>query len=587
MLSSTSSTLNPSALFKKAKELIKVSLSQSVEMAATAQVQAEEEGAHILNCDVLFFLAKTFRKQGKPFESIGYLNKAYRVLNAQFPHDHIRLSNIYREYGVLYADDFNDHFTGLEYCFKSLSLNNPANTGVLHNNIGCQYVYVGQYEKARTYLDKAKAICIDTKDHISLCYVYENFGELYYKEGDFENAIVFYKKGLDVCDQAAEHSPESKLDVDYIRSYTLIGLVKSYFKAQQYEQIAELTNQIYRISESSHLHGCWSEAAMLEGRLLLHNNQIEEFKELFDKGMQYCVEHKLYDDKKLWLTKMIDLCERIGEYKTALSYSKELLKSAEDDSKEENAVNVAKVLENKEMEILLLENRNRNTQLKKEQVEQFAFIIAHDLKTPLSNISNFVGLFSSRFGEKIDPENRAYLNYVIENAKKMHEMLDDLLGYTDVITTQNKEATDVNDLLDSICYKHKDRIAEKSGQIKYEALPEAYMGRTHLATVFQHLILNAIKFSKKGLPSRVEIKGEVQNDNCVYQIIDNGIGIRQEYHEQIFNLFKQLDKVNYKGTGMGLAICKKIVNTYGGKIKLYSNDMGGTTFEFSIPIVEQ
>lgn len=582
MQTSKSTLLNATELFERAKSAQEVSVTESLIMATSAMVQAEEDANYILHCDVLFFIAQTYRRQGRAFEGIEHLNKAYRILNKHFRHDNIRLSNIYREFGCLYADNFNDPITALDYSFKSLGLKNPENECPLYNNIASQYVSIEQYDKALNYLKKAEEIGKRDEDLHMLGFIYENYGALYHEQKKYKEAIIFYNLGIDTCLLDYERS-ESRTKVNFIFCYTLIGLAQTYLKTGQLDLVPDLIHKAEVRATNSNLHGCRSLAALLKGELLLLNKEINNFRALFEQSIQFCVEHQLNDEKKKWLTKMVEVCEDSGDYKAALTHSKTLLKSYTDEKSKMKSANVARVLENKEMEILVLENRNRDMQLKKEQIEQFAYIVAHDLKTPLSNISNFISLFISKYDKKIDEENQNYLNVVVDNSKRMHEMLDALLKYIDLIVVTEQSSCNVNLLLAEICIKHREAIAQKNCQIEYTNLPDAPMSKKHLSTILEHLIKNALKFSRTDRTPHIKIQVKENPSDFTFEVIDNGIGIKTEYHEQVFQLFKQLDKTNYTGTGMGLAICKKIINTYGGEISISNNDWGGCSFVFMVP----
>ncbi len=582
MQTSNSTLVSAKELFEQAKREKEVSVKEAIITASSAMVQAEEEADHILHCDILFFIARTYRTQGKAFESIEHLNKAYRLLNKHFRHDNIRLSNIYREFGCLYADNFNDNITALDYSFKSLSLNNPANTCPLHSNIACQYVAIEQYDKALSYLAKAEEIGKATEDLHTLGFVYENYGALYFQQKKYKESITYYKLGIETCLAAYEHS-ESPMEINFIYSYTMIGLAQTYLKSGNQSLVPDLIDEIERRASSSNLHGCLSQVGLLRGDLLLNNREINGFKKLFEQGVQFCTEHQLNDEKRKWLAKMIEVCEESGDYKAALTHSKTLMKYSTNDKSKIKSANVSRVLENKEMEILVLEDRNRDMQLKKEQIEQFAYIVAHDLKTPLSNISNFTGLFANNYVDKIDKENQVYLNVVIENSKKMHEMLDALLKYVDVVVVNGKSVCNVNLLLAEVCFKHRKAIEENNCTITYNELPQVPINKNHLKTILEHLIKNAIKFSRTNRDCKIQINIVEDKKEFTFEVIDNGIGIKEEYHDQVFQLFKQLDKTKRTGTGMGLAICKKIINTYGGEISISSNEFEGTTFVFTVP----
>jgi len=458
---------------------------------------------------------------------------------------------------------------------------------ILYNNIGCQYVLLKDYDKAFYYLLKGKEFCIEQKDYRLLSFIYENFGQMYLQEKKKEEAIVSYTAGIEAAEQAKDQLCDAQ-ELEYIRCYNLLGLAKVYLEADELSEIPKFIQEVYDRSTAMKLRSCWSEAAIIEGSMFLKQQEEEAFITLFEKASVFCTEHALHSDQVVWLRKMIDLCESQHKYKEALDYSKRLIANKADRELKTKAVNITKVLENKEMEILALENRNREMQLQRDQLEQLAYIVAHDLKTPLSNISNFIGLFSKQYGDKVDEENKYYLDFVESNSKQLHLMLDELLRYMTVRKIK-KEASycDVENLITKISKKYEQEISVRQGVIEYEALPKVKMHRNHLEMILDRMIGNGVKFSKKDQPFKMSIEIKDNSEEYQFLISDNGIGIKEEYREKIFDLFKRLDKINYKGLGVGLAICKKVINIYGGKIEVSRNDWGGTTFKFNIPKVER
>lgn len=574
--------LSPQALFDRGKALINDS-DEGLALVVEARRQAEAAGLYQLFCEISIFLSRTFRFQGKKFESIGQLNKAYRVLNQHIPNDQTTLALIYKEYGGIYSDGFQDFTTGLSYTLKGLSLDIAEIKTSLYNNAGCQYIYLKEYEKAFSFLEKGRRLSAERKEDDVLCFIYENLGTLFKIQGKYEQAITYFELGLASC-EAAYRSYSSYQDVAYIHCYIQIGLVETYFAYGQLDEIPALIQEVCERAASSNLQSALSQVYLLEGKLLLKRNQEVAFEELFHQSLRFCDENSFYGDKEKWLEAIIDLYEHRGNYREALAYSKMIISNREEQKLKTKSANLANVLENKEIEILELENRNREVQLQKEQLEQFAYIVAHDLKTPLSNISNFIGLFSSTYREKVDAQNRFYLDFVLDNTKHLHEMLDDLLRYITLKDAKgNLPSCDVEKMLIRITENQAEEIKRKNAKIEYAFLPKVKIHAFHLESILNNLIHNALKFSKKEKATHIMI--DLVENSSVYQfcIKDNGIGIQAAYYDRIFDVFKRLDKVNYKGTGMGLSICKKIIHTYGGKIWVSGNEMGGASFHFTIP----
>ncbi len=577
------SKADPKSIFNHAQTLISVSPDEAIALIGKAKIQAEAEKDYHLVCEILICLSRTFRFQGKFLDSIEQLNMAYRLLNRYFADDRNTLAFIFKEYGCLYSDDLSDFTTALDYFTKSLRLNVNELKTSLYNNIGCQYINLKDYKKAYSFLEKGQRICQENEDHQVLCFIYENLGNLFNTQGKYEESIKFYEMGIDSC-LLAYDVVDNCQDIEYIHCYIEIGLVSSYIEFGDFTRVPKLIDQVYHRSKSSKLQSALSQVYLLEGRMLLKKNQYDDFKALFNTSIVFCTTHSFYSDKEEWLTMMLELCEKQGGYKEALNYSKRIIINREAKKSKTKAINLDKILENKEIEILKLENRNREIQLQKEQLEQFAYIVAHDLKTPLSNISNFIGLFSRTYREKVDAQHQYYLDFILDNSKHLHHMLDDLLRYINLKGEKgNLPISNPEEILRYIIKSNTQEIEEKNATIEYNHLLKVKMHSFHLEIVLGNLIKNALKFSKKEEAPHIRVTSSENQMDYLFSVIDNGIGIKKEYYQQIFDVFKQLDKINYHGTGMGLSICKKIINTYGGKIWVSGNEFQGTSFHFNIP----
>ncbi|MEM9823506.1 MAG: tetratricopeptide repeat protein [Bacteroidota bacterium] len=241
-----------------------------------------------------------------------------------------------------------------------------------------------------------------------------------------------------------------------------------------------------------------------------------------------------------------------------------------------------KMLKQKNKEI---EEQNIRLEESNEVLKQFAYVAAHDLKEPLRNIGSFVSLIQKRFGHEFNPEANEYMGFVIKGVKRMNNLLGDLLQYSR-ITEQaaEQELINLHEILDEVSCNLREKIIRTEAEINFpETLPAIRMSRIHLVQIFQNLIGNALKFVKE--KPLVEIKGVVENNQFLISVKDNGIGINKEYEHKIFNLFHQLNKrQQYEGTGIGLTICKNIVDKYDGKIWFESELNKGTTFFISLPI---
>jgi PAS domain S-box-containing protein len=227
-----------------------------------------------------------------------------------------------------------------------------------------------------------------------------------------------------------------------------------------------------------------------------------------------------------------------------------------------------------------------STQLKQsnEDLEQFAYIASHDLQEPLRTIHGFTQLLSTRYQDRLDDRAREYLEFVMNGAEHMQSLIKDLLKYSR-IQAQDIRPVSVNAeeaLQKVLSYLHL-AIEETQARVTYDPLPVVHMDKGHFQHLIQNLITNALKFHGTD-PPRIHMSARKESDHIVFSIRDNGIGISPEYHDRIFLPFKRLHtREEYQGTGIGLAVCKKIVERRGGRIWVESQVGKGTTVSFAIP----
>jgi light-regulated signal transduction histidine kinase (bacteriophytochrome) len=217
-------------------------------------------------------------------------------------------------------------------------------------------------------------------------------------------------------------------------------------------------------------------------------------------------------------------------------------------------------------------------------LEQFAYVASHDLQEPLRLVASFSQLLALHYKGKLDAEADKYIEYIVEAALRMQQLILDLLDYSR-ITTRGKEFAPVNceDVLDEVILNLKVVIDENNAIISHDPLPTIMGDYSQLVQLFQNLLSNAIKFHGDENP-KIHISAEMKGDKWVFQVKDNGIGIESQYHQRIFEVFERLhDRSEYSGTGIGLAISKHIVERHNGHIWVESELNKGSTFYFTIP----
>ncbi|GEM_PF-1528827 len=222
------------------------------------------------------------------------------------------------------------------------------------------------------------------------------------------------------------------------------------------------------------------------------------------------------------------------------------------------------------------------------ELEDFVHIASHDLREPLRKVSAFGGLLKASIEDKLGEDDYENLQFMINGALRMQKMIDDLVAYSRVTSNAKpSEPVDLNALLEELrTLELATRIEETKGTIRVpEPLPSVMADSAQVRRLLQNLIGNALKFTKENIPPEITIKANAANDGMVQiEVEDNGIGIDKKYHEQIFTMFKRLHaRGTHDGSGIGLAVCKKIVERYNGQIGIRSKQGKGSTFWFTLP----
>ena len=221
------------------------------------------------------------------------------------------------------------------------------------------------------------------------------------------------------------------------------------------------------------------------------------------------------------------------------------------------------------------------------ELEQFAYVASHDLQEPLRAIAGYCQLLQRRYAGRLDADADEFIAFAVDGATRMQRLIEDLLCYSRVGTRGKPfEPTDCNAVFEQTLVNLQAAIAESGAEITRTDLPTLPADGSQLEQLFQNLLSNAIKFRHKS-PPRIRVAAEIEGDQWVFSIADNGIGIEPRFAERIFAIFQRLHtRREYPGTGIGLAICKKIVERHGGRIWMRSSPGQGTTFYFTLPMKE-
>ena len=227
----------------------------------------------------------------------------------------------------------------------------------------------------------------------------------------------------------------------------------------------------------------------------------------------------------------------------------------------------------------------QNLELSNKDLEQFAYVANHDLQEPLRMISSFTQLLERRYKDKLDQDANEYIRFAVDGAIRMQKLLNDLLEFSRIKSqAEQYEPVDASVLLGQAVANLQQLLTDNTALVTNDDLPVIKADETQMIRVFQNLIENAVKFHKKTELPKIHISCTKQDEMYRFSVADNGIGIEKQYHDKVFVVFQRLHSIkDFPGTGIGLSICKRIVERHGGTIRFESIVNEGTTFYFTIP----
>jgi light-regulated signal transduction histidine kinase (bacteriophytochrome) len=252
----------------------------------------------------------------------------------------------------------------------------------------------------------------------------------------------------------------------------------------------------------------------------------------------------------------------------------------EDDLRQELAACRDKIAE---LERQLAEN-TAGVRQSNQDLQQFAYVASHDFREPLRAIVSYTQLIEMRYGKQLDEAAHDFMKQVLNSAQRMTDLVDGLVSYSRISTVENvgRERVNLNGVLAGVMLKLDRTIRETGATIHCGELPEASGEEQSMERLFQELITNSLVY-RSDQPPIIDIAAVEKDEFWEFAITDNGIGIDAQYHERIFGLFKRLHGPSIPGVGLGLAICRKIVERHGGKIWVESQAGQGSTFRFTLP----
>jgi light-regulated signal transduction histidine kinase (bacteriophytochrome) len=222
-------------------------------------------------------------------------------------------------------------------------------------------------------------------------------------------------------------------------------------------------------------------------------------------------------------------------------------------------------------------------------LEQFAYVASHDLQEPLRMVSSYMQLFEKRYRGVLDAQAEKYIDYAVDGAKRMQALIAGLLEYSRVGRQDEPVApVDAEAALEQALSNLRSTLDESRAVVTREPLPRVIGNAGQITRVLQNLVSNAVKFRRPEEPPRVHVAVKLRTGDALFTVSDNGIGIEPQYTDRVFVIFQRLNtRAEYPGTGIGLSVCKKVIERHGGRIWFDSQPGAGTTFSFTLPLAQE
>lgn len=463
------------------------------------------------------------------------------------------MSAIASVYGRIQQFDksLQTNFEALELAEEKGYKNGIAYTS---HNISADYLSMGKTKEAAPYIKKALKLRQELGDRLGENHSLQAQGYMYMLLGQYDKGVESMQSALDIAKEIN--------DKPLIRdTYRMLSQV--YSQAQDWKKAFE-NYETYTAYKDSMLNDATKQRmSQFQIKHEVHKKEKEKEIELLKK------------DKEIAALYRYGI---IGGLILLLFIVSLLLLFVFYRYKNQAAVN--SILTKKNLKI-----QQQNAQLARSNrdLEQFAYIASHDLKEPLRNIGGFITLLNRKCGDYQDNEAKEYMGFITKSVDHMHHLLTDLLAYSRIgVVPKTFDQVDANAVLETVKNSFKSYIEEQNAEIFIRNLPILTANRTQMIQLFQNLVGNALKFRSDKIP-RINIEAVELPDRYVFSVQDNGIGMQQEYTDKIFVIFQRLhNRTEYDGTGIGLSICKKIVEQHQGEIWVESQSGKGSTFYFSI-----
>lgn len=520
--------------------------------------------------DLLQYLGAIHLQKGLYPHALEHFNEALDL--ASEIKNGVAISRIYNNIGLIYKAQ-EKYAEALEIYYKCLKFSESKQNPYIYSNIGSILYIQEDWDKALQYYTNALFLAEKHNDVPILCVCCINIGDFYKARGDYPKAISYLEKGLAIAEEHEEVVLHEGMSLQQLGS--IFGLMSSFDEAMNYFNEA---NAIYRENE---LIVNLTRSLTSQANLLIARSQINEANDILSEVITLCDGHNFSAEKIAALKLLIKCADANKDMKASNLFLRQLADLQHDHYTKEKDLQVAAVADNmhNEVEILLqkneeIERQNMLLESSNNELKQYAYIIAHDLKEPMRNINSFTNLLSRHNADSFSDECKEFMKIVEQNATKMNSKLDDLLSYVSIKLDKSKLALlDTENVIYKVLNVLQRELQDSKIILDIGLLHNLYMVPNQMSLLFYHLIKNAIQCQDMNKDFHtIKISSILKDGLIEYCIHDNGVGVQKRNLEKVFHIFKQMEVNNKRpdGTGIGLAMCSKIVRLYDGSMRIES-----------------
>lgn len=537
--------------------------------------------------DILNNLGAIYYQQGKMDKAKGYYEKAlsYR----EKVNDKRGIAAVYNNLAELLlksgqaAEAFVMHSRALDI---NRELGDTERIAASLHNIGLTYFSQGDNKPAISHFQEALDIYKEIPNRTSAISVMINIGATLFRQNKIGEAKKYY---LQCYDESVAINYHHGLILSLQSLAHLESQQGHYREAIRYDEdcisIAQTTEHVAEITTSlSNMGRSYAHLKDYTQALQYHHDALIMARKTGIKGSL----SDIYRD-------ISEVYEKLADYRKSLEYYRKYIGVRDELVNTETTKTISEIktryeVEKKEKEAQLLKEKNeainmyaRKLELSNNSLKQFAHVASHDLREPLRMVSSYMDLLRRSMGDALTADQRQFVDFAVDGARRMDTLIHDLLRLAKVDADPRITQVPLTDIVSEVSSNLEVLQREKNARILSDPLPTIMADRTQIMQLLQNIIGNGIKYNESAEPT-ITIGYEVQGTSAILSIADNGIGIPEEYREKAFQIFQRVPTARqYQGSGIGLAICRKIVDSLDGSIAITDRAGGGTVFVITIP----